>query len=213
MDSYRIIVTDDHVLFRQGLIRLLSSFTGLEIVGEAGDGIELLTLLQQGNLNPQLVILDISMPNLGGIDAIRRIKPLYPGLKILILTMHRDKEYLYEVLAAGADGYFLKEDAIEELFAAVERIRKGKMYISPKLSNILDDDWNRIRRGFGKQLLTNRQRDILRMIAGGKSNKEIADILSISVHTVERHRANIMIRLHLKNSAELVRYAIQKGYV
>ena len=213
MGTYRIVLADDHALFRQGLKGILEGAADLEVVGEAGDGLKLLNLLNANQLDPHLVILDISMPNLRGIEAIREIKTIHPNVKILIVTMHKDKEYLLQSLAAGADGYFLKKDADTELFAAIEKIRNGKNYVSPHLSEELADDWEQIRVGFTKPLLTPREREVLKLIAEGKSNKDIADLLFISVHTVERHRANIMEKLNLKKIADLVKYAIQKGYI
>ena len=213
MSTYRVVVADDHALFRQGLKGILEGAADLEVVGEAGDGLELLNLLNANQLDPHLVILDISMPNVRGIEAIREIKTIHPNVKILIVTMHKDKEYLLQSLAAGADGYFLKKDADTELFAAIEKIRKGKNYVSPQLSEELADDWEQIRVGFTKPLLTKREREVLKLIAEGRSNKEIADLLFVSVHTVERHRANIMEKLNLKKTADLVKYAIQKGYI
>jgi DNA-binding NarL/FixJ family response regulator len=213
MGTYRIVVADDHTLFRQGLKGILEGAADLEVVGEAGDGLELLNLLNANQLDPHLVILDISMPNLRGIEAIREIKRIHPSVKILIVTMHKDKEYLLQSLAAGADGYFLKKDADTELFTAIEKIRNGKNYVSPQLSEELADDWEQIRIGFTKPLLTPRETEVLKLIAEGKSNKEIADLLFVSVHTVERHRANITQKLNLKKTADLVKYAIQKGYV
>ena len=213
MDTYRIVVADDHALFRQGLKGVLSGAADLEVVGEAGDGLELLNLLKLSKLDPHLVILDISMPNLRGLEAIREIKTMHSNVKILIVTMHKDKEYLYQALADGADGYFLKKDADTELFAAIKRIRNGNIYVSPHLSEKLEDDWKQIRGGFGKPILTNREKQVLKLIAEGKLNKEIAEVLFVSVHTIERHRANIINKLNLKKTADLVKYAIQKGYV
>jgi len=213
MGTYRIVLADDHALFRQGLKGILEGAADLEVVGEAGDGLKLLNLLNANQLDPHLVILDISMPNLRGIEAIREIKTIHPNVKILIVTMHKDKEYLLQSLAAGADGYFLKKDADTELFAAIEKIRNGKNYVSPHLSEELANDWEQIRVGFTKPLLTKREREVLKLIAEGKSNKDIADLLFISVHTVERHRANMMEKLKLKKTADLVKYAIQKGYI
>jgi len=160
-----------------------------------------------------MIILDISMPNLRGVEAIYEIKRIHPETKVLMLTMHKDKEYLYQTISAGADGYFLKKDADAELFSAIEKIRKGSMYVSPSLSEESSGDWEQIRQGFRKPILTTREREVLNLIAAGKSNKEIAEHLFISVHTVERHRANIMDKLNLKNTADLVKYAIQKGYI
>ena len=213
MGNCRVVVADDHALFRQGLKNLIDGVDDLAVVGEAGDGLELLKLLKSIKPAPHLVILDISMPNLRGIEAISEIRVIHPEVKILIVTMHKDKEYLYQALAAGADGYFLKKDADTELFAAIEKIRKGRIYVSSHLSEKLEDGWERMRRGLGKSVLTNRETEVLKLIAEGKANKEIADALFISVHTVERHRANIMAKLDLKKTADLVRYAIQKGYL
>jgi len=211
MNRYRIVLADDHSLFRQGLKAVLEGTEEFKVVGEAGDGLELVDLLNQ--VNPHLVILDISMPNLRGIETIPEIKKKHPEVKILVVTMHNDKEYLYQAISQGADGYFLKKDAGTELFSAIEKIRKGKVYVSPSLSGDLTDYWEGIREGVKKGILTNREREVLTQIAAGKSNKEIADMLYISVHTVERHRANLMEKLNFKKTADLVKYAIEKGYV
>jgi DNA-binding NarL/FixJ family response regulator len=211
MNRYRVVLADDHSLFRQGLKAVLEGTDEFKVVGEAGDGLELIDLLNQ--VNPHLIVLDISMPNLRGIEAIPEIKKKHPEVKILVVTMHNDKEYLYQAISRGADGYFLKKDAGTELFSAIERIRKGKVYISPSLSGNLADYWEGIREGVKKSILTNREKEVLSLIAGGKSNKEIADMLYISVHTVERHRANLMEKLNFKKTADLVKYAIEKGYV
>jgi DNA-binding NarL/FixJ family response regulator len=213
METCRIVLADDHALFRQGLRGLLQSVPGLEVVGEAGDGLELLELLKNKHLVPHLVILDISMPNLRGIEAIPEIKALCPGVKLLVVTMHTDREYLYQTLAAGGNGYFLKKDADKELFSAIETIRRNKTYVSPHLSEDLAEFWAHGREGAGGPALSNREREVLKLIAEGKSNKDVALALFISVHTVERHRANLMRKLNLKKTAELVKYAIQKGYI
>ena len=216
MTFYRVVLADDHLMFRQGLKKILEERADLEVIGEVNCGLELLKLLQE--LVPDLVILDISMPNLRGIEAIQEIKRMHPQVKILILTMHKDKEYLHQAISAGAEGYLLKEDADTELFSAIEKIRHGKIYVSPALSEELADDWAQIRRGDRKPsseltALTVRERQVLKLIAESKSSKEIGDLLFISVRTVERHRANIMDKLNLKKTADLVKYAIQKGYV
>jgi DNA-binding NarL/FixJ family response regulator len=213
MSLKHIVIADDHALFRRGLKGLLEKEADLKVIAEAGDGIELIALLKSKKLAPHLVILDISMPNLRGIEAIREIKAINPKVKILIVTMHKDKEYLYEALTAGADGYFLKMDAHSELFAAIDKIRNGKIYVSPHLTEKLEDGWEHIRRGLDKSILTNREKEVLKLIAEGHSNKEIGDVLFVSVHTVERHRANIMKKLNIKKTADLVKYAIQKGYI
>ncbi len=211
MNRCRIVLADDHSLFRQGLKAVLEGTGEFEVVGEASDGLELVRILNQ--VDPYLVILDISMPNLRGIETIPEIKKIHPEVKILVVTMHNDKEYLFQAISRGADGYFLKKDAGTELFSAIEKIRKGKVYVSPSLSGDLADYWEGIREGVKKTILTNREREILSLIAGGKSNKQIADMLYISVHTVERHRANLMEKLNFKKTADLVKYAIEKGYI
>jgi len=204
------------VLVRQGLKRILDGARDLEVIGEAADGLELLDLLN--HLNPDMVILDVSMPRLRGIEAIHEIKTMRPGVSILMLTMHKDKEYLYLALSAGAKGYLLKEDADRDLFFAIEKIRQGKTYVSPNLSEELLDDLVQIGKGEGKPSfeidpLTTREREVVKLIAEGRSSKEIADLLFISVRTVDNHRANIMEKLNLKKAADLVKYAIQKGYI
>jgi len=215
MSPYRIVVADDHAMFRQGLKMILGQMPDFEIIGEAGDGLELLDLLKR--LTPDMVILDISMPNLRGIEAIREIRRAHPAVKILVLTMHQDIDFLHQAVSAGAHGYLLKGDADKEMFSAIEAIQQGRMYVSPLLSRELTDDWAQIHRGNGKPLyaepLTTRERQVLKLVAEGKSNKEIADLLSISIHTVVRHRVNIMDKLNLKKTADLVKYAIQKGYL
>jgi DNA-binding NarL/FixJ family response regulator len=215
MNPYHILLADDHVLLRQGLKNIIEKMADLKIVGEVGDGLELLQLLKK--LTPHLIILDISMPHLRGLEAIREIKAIHPAVKVLMLTMHKDREYLHEAISAGAQGYLLKEDADTELFSAIQAIRQGKLYLSPFFSRVLNEDWVQNLRG--KQTLpldeplTTREREILKLIAEGKSNKEIADLLFISPRTVERHRANIMEKLNLKKTADLVRYALKKEYV
>ena len=216
MTSYGIVLADDHVLVRQGLRRIIEERADLEVIGEANDGLELLTLLKERV--PDMVILDIFMPNLRGIEAIQEIKKIHPDVKVLILTMHRDKEYLYLALSSGAKGYLLKEDADKELFSAIEKIRQGKTYISPYFSQDLIDDLVQIGRRDSKAVLevdslTLREREVLKLIAEGKSSKEIANLLFISVFTVNNHRASIMEKLNLKKATDLVKYAIQKGYI
>jgi DNA-binding NarL/FixJ family response regulator len=216
MNKYRIVLADDHPLFRIGLKRILAESSDLDVVGEAGDGLELMSLLT--TVIPDMIIIDISMPNIRGIEAIHEIKIANPELKILVLTMHKDKEYLQQAINAGANGYLLKEDADKELFTAIEKIRQGKFYISPKLTEELTHDWARIHRGNYKpsvehEQLSNREREVLKLIAEGKSSKEISELLFISKRTVERHRANIMAKLNVKKTADIVKYAIQKGYI
>lgn len=201
------------MLFRQGIKRILEEMDDIEIVGEANDGLELLNLLKK--LTPHMVVLDISMPNLRGIEATHEIKVINPAIKVLILTMHKSKDYLYHAISAGAEGYVLKEDADTDLFSAIKRIRKGKTYISSILSEELTDDLVQVCRGKHKipsDPLTLREREVIKLVAEGKTNKEIAHLLFVSVRTVEKHRANIMRKAKLKSTPELVKYAIEKGY-
>lgn len=215
MEPYSIVLADDHGLFRAGLKRILREVAWLEVVGEADDGLELLSLLKRQKAH--LVILDISMPHLRGIEAICEIRAGHPDVKILVLTMHKDMEFVSQSMGAGASGYLLKEDAETEIFAAIEAIRQGRTYVSRLLSSELAASWAEVARG-GRQTLfdeplTPRERQVVKLIAEGKSNREIADVLSISVHTVERHRANVMQKLRLRKTADLVKYALQKGYL
>ncbi len=216
MISYGIVLADDHVLVRQGLRRILDGTADLKVIGEANDGLELLDLLTR--LTPDMIILDIFMPNLRGIEAIHEIRKIRSEVKILILTMHKDKEYLYLALSAGAKGYLLKEDADKELFSAIEKVRQGKTYISPHFSEEIVDDLVQVGRGEAKTIfevdpLTPREREVLKLIAEGKSSKEIASLLSISALTVNNHRAKIMEKLDLNKATDLVKYAIRKGYI
>ena len=215
MNTYHILLADDHVLLRQGLKNIIEKMADLKIVGEVGDGLELLQLLHK--LTPHLIILDISMPNLRGLEAIREIKAIHPAVKVLMLTMHKDREYLHEAISAGAQGYLLKEDADTELFSAIQAIRQGKFYLSPFFSEGLTEDWAQTLRGKQtiplEEPLTTREREILKLITEGKSSKKMADLLFISPRTVDRHRANIMEKLNLRKTADLVRYALEKKYI
>jgi DNA-binding NarL/FixJ family response regulator len=214
-EPYRIILADDHVIFRQGIKQLVDTKPDLKVVGEASDGLELLNLLQRG-LKADMVILDISMPNLRGIEATHEIKALYPKIKVLLLTMHKSKEYLYHSISAGAQGYLLKEDSEVELFSAIDIIRKGDIFVSKLLTREIAEDLSYIHYGGGQlptDPLTPREREVLKLVAEGKSNKEISDLLFISIRTVENHRANIMNKLNIKKTADLIRFAIHKGYV
>ncbi len=213
---FSILLADDHVMFRRGIRRIIQSINDVEVVGEANDGFELIELLK--TTSPQLIILDISMPNLRGLEATREIKIINPEVKILILTMHKDQEYLYHAFAAGAEGYLLKEDADSELISAIETLRKGGTYISPLLAPQLADLFmeksrpGREQAAGSGQHLTTREREIIKLIAEGKSSKEVGELLFISSRTVQHHRANIMKKLNVKKTADLVKYAIQKGY-
>jgi DNA-binding NarL/FixJ family response regulator len=214
MEPYRIVLADDHALFRRGMRKIIDDVPGMEVIGEANDGLELLEMLKK--LTPDLVVLDISMPNLRGVEATREIRTLYPRTKVLILTMHKNKEYLYHAIASGANGYMLKEDSDEELLLAVETICKGGTYVTQKLTGAMAHDLSRAISGkdpVPANSLTSREREIIRFIVKGKTNAEIAATLSISTRTVETHRANLMKKMKVKKIAELVRYAVEHGIV
>ena len=213
MSFYQIVLADDHLMFRNGLKRIIEESKELLVIGEANDGIELLNLLKKSA--PDMVILDLSMPRLRGLEAAHEIKTLYPEVKILILTMHKSKEYLMQALSSRADGYLLKEDTDGELIAAIDTIRRGKIYISPLLAEELTINLVEYINRSGKPLdetLSTREKEVLTIIADGKSNKEIADLLFISPRTVEHHRASINKKLKIQNIVDLVKYAIREGY-
>ena len=213
MAPYRIILVDDHKMFRQGIKQIIEKREDLKVVGEAGDGLELLSLIR--NELPDMVILDISMPKMRGIETAKEIKALHQDIKVLMLTMHKNPEYLQHAILSGAEGYLLKEDAHTDLFSAIDTIKAGREFISPILSRDLTDDLFQIFRGKYQPLhepLTTREKEVLKLIADGKSSSEIAELLCISIHTVHNHRANIMTKLNIKKTAALIKYAIRKGY-
>lgn len=208
MDTYTIVLADDHAMFREGIRKIIERIEDVSVSAEVNDGLELLELLKTSR--PNMVILDISMPNLRGLEAIREIKKSYPQVKILVLTMHKKREFIRQALRDGADGFLLKEDAGGELIRAVQAIRKGGMYLSPLLSSVLtslalEEDKT--------DILTRREREVLKLVAEGKRTKEIAEALFISPYTVRRHRANIMEKLNLNNLTDLVKYAISQTYI
>ena len=208
MSPYTIVLADDHALFRGGVKWIIKEHADLEVIGEASDGLELLQILKKSN--PNMVILDISMPNLQGLEATREIKKIYPHIRILLLTMHKKKEFIQKGIAGGADGFLLKEEADEVLLHAILAIRQGKKFISPLLSQEVAD----LLLGEKKpELLSTREKEVLHLLANGKSVKDIADLLFISTHTVRRHRENIMKKLNLKGMIDLLKYAFAEGYI
>jgi DNA-binding NarL/FixJ family response regulator len=211
MKPFGIVLADDHHLFRNLMKQSIEAFPEFAVLGEASSGLELLRLLEV--CKPELIILDISMPDLQGIEAAREIKKNYPGIKILILTMHKSKDYLRSALAAGVDGYLLKENAYDDLIKAIMEMQQGKRYISnlvlTKVKEIIlqEKDWSK-----QTGALTLREMAILKLMAEGKSSRDIADLLFISVPTVNRHRFNIKHKLALKSNVDLIKYAIERGY-
>jgi len=208
MGPYSIVLADDHAMFREGIRRIIERIENVVVSGEVNDGLELLARLKSSC--PDLIILDISMPNLRGLEAIREIKKLYPKVKVLVLTMHRKKEFIHRALADGADGFLLKEDPSSELIRAVQTVKKGEKYLSPLISDALV---SLTLAEAETDLLTRREREVLKLLAEGKKAQEIGEMLFISVNTVRRYRANIMEKLKINNLADLVKYAISQNYI
>jgi DNA-binding NarL/FixJ family response regulator len=212
LTAYRVMLADDHALFRSGIRRILEEIPGVEVMGEAADGMQLLALLEEST--PDLVILDISMPKLRGLEVIQAIKTSYPQVQVLMLTMHKNADYLSHALGAGAVGFLLKEDTDPELLEAIDTIRQGRTYLSPAISQVLPELLRRGQQpdGAPQEVLTLRERQILKLLSDGKSSKEIGDLLFISLRTVQNHRANIMRKLKVRRIADLIKYAVHKGY-
>lgn len=208
MDPYDIVLADDHAMFRRGIRTLLEPLEGINICGEVADGLELLELLK--NTSPDLVILDISMPNLLGLEAAREIKRLYPHVKIMLLTMHKKKEFIRQGLEEGVDGFLLKDEPGDELVRAVQTLQRGGKYLSPLLSMILG---NLVQEARKAEILSVREREVLKLLAEGKKTREIAETLCISSFTVRRHRYNIMNKLNVQSLVDLVKYAIDQDYL
>jgi len=205
--TYKILLADDHILFREAVRETLKKVSWIKVIGGVGDGLELLNFLEKST--PDLVVLDISMPKMQGLDAAIKIKTQYPDLKILILTMHKSGEYLRRALGAGVEGYLLKENALSDLLGAIETICRGETYISSLIGGTVIRD----QMGLGRESLTSREIEILKLVGSGKSSKEIAGLLSISIMTVFNHRVRIKNKLRIKKNAELIKYAIENGYV
>lgn len=212
--TYRIVLADDHVLIRHGIKNIISKETSLEIVGEVSDGEELLAYLK-GDV-PDLLILDISMPKVSGIDLAETIKKQWPGLKILMLTMHKNKQFFYRAMSAGADGYLIKNDSGEEILQAIKKIRAGRTYIAPLLAeDFTEDVLNAYRNQAASPFtdLTKREKQILSLVVEGHTSKVMATILNLSPRTVDHHRSNLLKKFKMKNSVDLVHYAVRNGYV
>ncbi len=215
MSGIRLLLADDHEVVRKGLRLLLEQHEGIEVVGEAADGRDAVRLTEE--LKPDIVIMDIGMPQLNGIDAAARIVHRDPRVGVVILSMHSDEGYIIRSLSAGAKGYLLKDSAEEDLVQAVRTVASGRPFFSPKITQTLLDDYVRQLRQKGLKdsydLLTEREKEVLQLLAEGKSNKEVAGILDLSVYTVETHRTNLMQKLGLHNTAEIVLYAVRKKII
>jgi DNA-binding NarL/FixJ family response regulator len=218
MKKIRILIADDHSIIRKGLTSLFRQSPQFSVIGEAASGEEVIELVRKNP--PDVAILDLSMPGIGGIEAVRVLKRDFPNVGVLILTIYDNEEYVYEMVSAGANGYVLKDAEREELYAAVQSIHAGKPFFSPRISRLLIDQFIRRARvgaepdaGPKNHPLTVRELEILRLIAAGMSNPKIARKLFLSVKTVNTHRANIMHKLEIHEVTGLVRYAIQNGLV
>ncbi len=212
--QYRILLADDHVLIRHGIRNIISNNPALKVIGEVGDGEELLAFLEK--MVPDLLILDISMPKLTGIEAVGKVKKIYPQVKILMLTMHKNKQYFYHAMSAGADGYLMKEDSDEELLLAIKRIQEGKSYLSPFLSQDFADDVisaYRNNRSSPFETLTPREKQVLNLVVEGHTSKAMGEILHLSPRTVDHHRANLLKKFNMKNSVDLVNFAVRNGFI
>jgi len=216
MDTrYRIVIAEDYTILREGLKSLLSSQPDFEVVGEAEDGRKAIQWAEK--VKPDLILTDLSMPRMNGMEAIREIKKVSPKTKVLVLTVHDAEEYILATFRAGADGYALKDATRHELVKAIRKVLAGKPYVSPGISDKVDEGYLEGKKEFKLssvfETLTSREREILKLIAEGCKNKEIADQLDISTKTVERHRANLMEKLNLHNVQALTAFAIERGLV
>ncbi|HEV8352758.1 MAG TPA: response regulator transcription factor [bacterium] len=215
MAKTKILIADDHSIVREGVRMILSSERDFEVVGEASSGEQAVELMAA--LKPDVVVMDISMPGIGGIEATEKIKQRHPDVNVLALTMHEDESYVFRLLRAGASGYVLKRAAATDLVTAVRAASRGEAFLYPSVAkNVIADYLRRVEAGEEKERydgLTGREREILTLIAQGSSNQEIATQLYISIKTVQTHRAHILEKLGLHDRTELVRYAIRKGLI
>ncbi len=215
MKPVRILLADDHNVVRKGLRMLLESQPGFTVVAEASDGLK--AVEQALATEPDVAVMDIAMPRLSGIDAAERISAQLPNTAIVVLSMHSDESYVLRALKAGAKGYLLKDSAEGDLLGAIQAVHAGKAFFSPEVSKMLVEDYVREIKSRGAQdsyeLLTAREREVLHGLAEGKSNKDIASLLNLSLYTVETHRRNIQEKLNLHGLAELILYAVRKGVI
>jgi DNA-binding NarL/FixJ family response regulator len=215
MSAIRVLLADDHTLVRQGLRKILEEQPGWEVVGESGNGRDAVQLAL--STSPDVAVLDIGMPQLNGIEATRQIVRRANGTQILILSMHADEAYVARALDAGARGYLLKDSADLDLIRAVTAVSAGKSFFSPAVAKMMLDDYvtRRTEKGFVDRYdtLSEREREVFQLVAEGHSNKEIADVLSVSLATIETHRAHVLQKLALHNTTELVLFAVRRGII
>jgi two-component system response regulator NreC len=211
----RIVIAEDHTILREGLRALLASAPDLQIIGEAENGRDAIQCAE--TMEPDLILIDLSMPKMSGMDAIREIKRRSPGIKVLVLTVHKTDEYILASLEAGADGYVLKDATKTELMSAITTVLKGKRYLSPEVSGKVIDGYLEGKKSIKVRsvwdVITSREREILKLVAEGYKNREIADYLCISAKTVDKHRTNLMKKLDLHSVSALTAFAIEKGLV
>jgi two-component system, NarL family, response regulator NreC len=215
MNPIRVLLADDHGVVRKGLRFLLSQDPEIEVAGEAEDGREAVRLAAE--LLPNIVIMDIAMPQLNGLDAAQQITKTHPRIAVIILSMYSDEEFLIRALTAGAKGYLLKDSAEADVLRAVHAVAQGRTYFTPSIAHTLLEDYMRRLQQEGVQdrydLLTDREREVLQLLAEGRSNKDVAALLNLSIHTIDTHRTNFMQKLGLHNTAEIVIYAMRKKII
>ena len=214
MTEIRVLLADDHTIVRKGLRALLEDEADIEVIGEAEDGREAIRMVQQ--LLPDVVLMDLSMPGLSGLEATRQIKKRFPEVKVLILTRHANEEYVFQILRAGASGYVVKKAAPTELVLAIQSVYRGDSFLSPAISRPVIEEYIRkaeamVENSYDR--LTDREREVLQLIAEGHSSREIAELLHITERTVRTHRGHVMDKLDIHNIAELAQYAIRKGVI
>jgi len=208
-----VLAVDDHTIVRDGICALLALAGDIEVVGEAANGSEALKMVAE--LHPDVVLMDVAMPVMGGLEATRRIRKEFPQTRILVLTQYDDKEYVFPVIEAGASGFISKAAASSELTSGIRSVYRGDSYLSPSIAKLFVEDYQRTSGQVSDpyEQLTERQRDVLKLAAEGHTNKEIAGILAVSPKTVEGHKTNLMAKLGIRNRTELIKYALRKGII
>ncbi len=218
MSKIKVILADDHTLVRQGLLKILEGAKDIEVVGEASDGLEVLRVLEERKNSddlPDVLLLDISMPRLSGLEVARRVKKVHPSVRVVVLSMHEEEEFILKMVRVGASGYLVKDSAATQLIDAIRSAYQGKAFFSPAVSKVLAESYREVAPGKEDPYdrLNDREREILHLIAEGHTNKAIAEMLFISAKTVDNHRTNLMRKLNVHSAAELVRWAARKGLV